>query len=96
MSNETEYDLVELNVSDTGAVSWGANELAATLGPGQNVCLKDISAGDYDIRALFDVKEAGKALVPCYNWGVEFTTLNLALTYLWDGEECYSTLDWYL
>lgn len=58
VNNNTLLNLDEVNVVDSGALSWGPNALpdGAVL-PGGKAVIPDNAPGTYDVRAIFDDKE---------------------------------------
>jgi hypothetical protein len=97
--NNTFLDLTDVNVVESGAASWGANDLPgnARILPGGQAVIKNIAPGTYDIRTLFDDKEeCGNDSVVVTD--VDATTTNIIMT--WDQlsacSEVYLTLDFVL
>jgi len=87
VNNQSSYDLVEVNVVTDGSVSWGADDLTGVLAPGQTQDIKGFSAGDYMVRAIFDVAD-GQVCPPVINneyivtnTGIVITTTNVCIDY---------------
>ena len=53
IENDSSYTFIEINLSPTGTVSWGADLLGAqVLEPGDVLELSGIECGTYDIRVI--------------------------------------------
>lgn len=104
----TGLTMTTVNVSKTSSSSWGSNMLSANVAPGSTGCIKGIQPGTYDIRVVFDNKDAAggtsvwttdsvngsnPALGP-----VNFKSSNLALKFYWNGTAVYVEVpaEWYL
>ncbi len=80
--NNSSLPIVEVNLAAASTNTWGANQLAATLGAGATTCLEGITPNTYDVRAVFSSKVKNqKLLTEVVAWGVAMTNANRNITY---------------
>ena len=105
VKNDTAYFIDEIAVKDAGEPTYPPASLT-DIEPGGNGTISGVSAGDYDIRATFDVADDDvcASIVELVN--VEIDTTNLCITYDETSQPCeakgddviniYATLDYVL